>query len=216
MLWLWHHELQGVVTAAPGCRDGATSGCCEVADVHRSRGGAFAVRSGPWELPSTAVSPTAFFVSTGLGIVLIVMALPVILVVILVTICVEGWAIRFAVLHDEPWLDAIARGWNLFTANVGKTLAVAFSSFLTQFVIWCGLVIALVIAAIPFIIIGYRDLWTGLIPGLTLLGVVIILSEAFFGTFASSVWTLGFMQLTGYGVAQQAPVTPPPPVQPMP
>ena len=71
------------------------------------------------------------------------------------------------------------------------------TSFLAQLILWCLLVIAMLILAIPFILIGTANLWLGLIPGIGLGLLVIILSSAFFGTFASSVWTLGFMQMTG-------------------
>ena len=38
-----------------------------------------------------------------------------------------------------------------------------------------------------------------LVSGISgLLVLVIILSSAFLGTFASSIWTLSFMQITGY------------------
>jgi hypothetical protein len=138
----------------------------------------------------------SYFAHIGLGIAMTLLALLALFPIILVIICVEGWAIRFAVLNDERWLAAIGKGWQLFIENIGKTLAVAFLSFLTQFVLWCLLVIGIVILAIPFVILGILNLWISLIPGILILFVIIILSSAFFGTFASSMWTLGFMRMT--------------------
>ncbi len=140
----------------------------------------------------------SYFASIVLGIALTILALPVMFAIILVTISVKGWAIRFAVLNNEQWLAAIGKGWNLFIDNIGKTLAVAFLSFLTQLVLWCLLVIGMLILAIPFILFGIANLWLGLIPGILLGIAIVILSSAFLGTFASSMWTLGFMRLTGY------------------
>jgi hypothetical protein len=116
----------------------------------------------------------------------------------MVAISVEGWAIRYAVLNDESWLTAIKKGWLLFKDNIWKTVAIALLSFFTQLVLWCFLVIAIMILALPFIIIGYIYLWLGLIPGIFAIVVLMILSAAYFGVFASTIWTLGFMRLTNY------------------
>ncbi len=149
----------------------------------------------------------SYFASVGLGLALTILAIPILLVIIFVAISIEGWAIRFAVLNDIPWLDAIGRGWNLFRDNIGKTLGVAFSSLLTQLVLWCALVIGMMILAIPFIVAGMANLWLGLVPGIGVGLLIIILSSAFFGTLASSVWTLGFMRMTGYVGPQAVAVT---------
>jgi hypothetical protein len=149
----------------------------------------------------------SYFASIALGIVLTIFALPVLLAAIIVTISVEGWAIRFAVLNDEPWLAAIGKGWQLFINNIGRTLAVAFLSFFAQLILWCLLIIGVVMLAIPFVIVGIFNPWLGLVPGLFLGLIIIVLSSAFFGTFASSMWTLGFMRMTGYADQQNAQVT---------
>jgi hypothetical protein len=144
----------------------------------------------------------SYFAHIGLGIAITLLALFALFPIILVIICVEGWAIRFAVLNDERWLAAIGKGWQLFIDNIGKTLAVAFLSFFTQLVLWCILVIGTVILAIPFVILGILNLWISLIPGILILIVIIILSSAFFGTFSSSMWTLGFMRMTDFAGQQ--------------
>jgi hypothetical protein len=154
----------------------------------------------------------SYFAHVAFGIILTILAIPILIVIILVSICVEGWAIRFAVLNNERWLDAIGKGWHLFQHNIGRTLGVAFSSLLSQLVLWCLLIIGMLILAIPFIIVGMVNPWLGVIPGVGLGLLIIILSSAYFGVFASSVWTLGFMQMTGwYGpqAAEVADTTPP-------
>ena len=119
-------------------------------------------------------------------------------VVIVLVVCVEGWALRFAVVHNLPWLEAIQQGWRLFTDNIGRTLAIAFSSVFTQFVLGCVFVLGLALLAIPFFIVGMIDVWTAVIPGACVGLVLVLTAPAFLGTFASSVWTLGFMGLTGH------------------
>jgi hypothetical protein len=152
----------------------------------------------------TSVLVLAIFVVPGyliaapLGILLTILAVPALLVLIVLVVSVEGWALRFAVIHNQPWLEAIQQGWRLFSGNVGKTLAVAVASVVTQFVLGCIFILGLVLLAIPFIIVGLIDLWTAVIPG-AIVGLVLVLAApAYLGTFASSVWTLGFMGLTGH------------------
>jgi hypothetical protein len=143
----------------------------------------------------------AYFASIGVGIALTILAVPVLIAAIIVVTVVEGWSIRYAVLKNMGWLDAIAAGWRLFRDNVGKTLGVAFSSFFAQLVMFLVLLAAVLFLAIPFALVVWVNLWLALIPGLPIAAAIIILANAFFGTFASSVWTIGFMELTSEQVA---------------
>ncbi|MEE9553829.1 MAG: hypothetical protein V3W18_05975 [candidate division Zixibacteria bacterium] len=145
-----------------------------------------------------------WFVFKPLGIMITIFSVPLFFAVIVAIICVEGWAIRYGVLYDKSWLDAISDGISLFKNNIGKTLGVAFSSFLSQLIIWFMLVICMLFIAVPFIILGMYDLWLGLIPGLAVAFLIIVFSSAIFGVFASSVWTLGFIKLTGYSEEQES------------
>jgi len=144
----------------------------------------------------------AYILSVPLGVLLTLFILPALFVIIIIGVSVEGWAIRYAVMNNVPWLEAIKRGWLLFKNNIWKTVAIALLSFFTQLVLWCFLVIAVMILALPFIIMGYIYLWLGLIPGLFTIILVVILSAAYFGVFASTIWTLGFMRLTDYAGSQ--------------
>jgi hypothetical protein len=137
----------------------------------------------------------SYFISVPIGVLLTLVAVPLLIGIILTVVCVEGWALRFAVIEDRIWSDAIGDGWQLFRRHIGPSLGVAFSSFLTQFFLWCALILVGLILAIPFIIMGMSDPMGALIPGVVLGLVVIIIAEAYFGTFASSIWTLGFMRL---------------------
>lgn len=138
----------------------------------------------------------SFFISVPLGILMLLVAIPIFIVAVFIVVAVEGWAMRYGILNDIPLLDSIQQGWLLFKSNIGKTIGVALSSFVSQLIMWAVLIICLLMLAIPLVLIGMVDLWLGLIPGISLLLIVIVLSAAFFGVFASSVWTIGFMRLT--------------------
>lgn len=143
-------------------------------------------------------------VSKILGVMVTLMSIPLFLAIILVIVAVEGWAIRYAILYDDSWLTSIGRGWQLFRNNAGKTLGVAFTSLVSQIIAWIILLLCMIVVAIPLIILGLVNLWFGLIPGIMLGFLIIVLSSAILGTFASSVWTIGFMKLTGYAREQAA------------
>jgi hypothetical protein len=148
----------------------------------------------------------AYILSVALGLVLTIFILPVILIIVIVGVSVEGWAIRYAVLHDDSWLEAIKNGWLLFKNNIWKTIAIALLSFFTQLILWCFLVVGIIVLALPFIIMAFVNFWLGLAPGVMIVLAVTIFSSAFFGTFASSIWTLGFRELTGDTVPQATAV----------
>jgi len=149
----------------------------------------------------------AFFLSKPLGVMLLLMAIPLFFAAVFVIVATEGWAIRYGILFDRPWLESIGQGWNLFKSNIPKTLGVAFSSFLSQLIAWLLLVFCLVIVAIPLVLIGYMNFWAGVIPGAILLFLAVVISSAIFGVFSSSVWTIGFMKLTGYNVSDDIAVS---------
>jgi hypothetical protein len=146
----------------------------------------------------------AYILSVPLGILLTIFILPAIFVIIIVGVSVEGWAIRYAVLNNDPWLEAIKKGWRLFKNNIWKTVAIALLSFFTQLVLWCFLIVGMIILAIPFVIMAFVNFWLGLAPGVMAVIAVVIISSAYFGTFASTIWTHGFRELTKETIPQTA------------
>ncbi|MFH2036144.1 MAG: hypothetical protein ABIJ45_07060 [Candidatus Zixiibacteriota bacterium] len=144
-----------------------------------------------------AIIPS-FFISVGLGIVLVFFGLIVLIPILIAIVCIQGWAIRYAVLYNTNWFDSIGRGWSLFAGNFGPTLGIAFSSMLSQIVVNIALVFGIILIAIPFIILGIINLWMGIIPGVITFLIIATIFSCYIGTFSSSVWTIGFMRLTGY------------------
>jgi hypothetical protein len=88
--------------------------------------------------------------------------------------------------------------------NIWKTVAIALLSFFTQLVLWCFLVVGMIILAVPFIIMAFVNFWLRLAPGVMAVIAVMILSSAYFGTFASTIWTLGFRELAKDTIPQTA------------
>jgi len=140
-------------------------------------------------VPSFAVSPA-------LGVLMIIGAFFFFIPILFVIICVNSWAIRYAVLKDINWFDSIGKGWELFIKKFSETVGIAFSSLIAQIVINIGLAFGLLILAIPFVIMGVINIWLGLIPGIFVFITILVLISSYMGVFSSSVWTIGFMKLT--------------------
>ncbi|MFC2157001.1 hypothetical protein ACFLT9_04115 [Acidobacteriota bacterium] len=138
----------------------------------------------------------AFIASVIAGIALAIVFLPVFLILIFLVVSVEGWAMRYVIVKENNCMDAISNGWILFRSNVSKTIGVAFSSFLTKLLFGIMIFILLGIMALPAILLGIATLGLALIPLIALGLIILVLTTAYFGTFGSSVWTLGFIQIT--------------------
>ena len=138
----------------------------------------------------------AFISSVVLGIVLVIFFLPLFLIFNFMIIAIEGWAMRYVIVKGNNCMEAIGNGWLLFRSNVSKTIGVAFSSFLPKLLFGILILIFLLIMALPAILLGIATLGLALIPLIAIGLVILVLTTAYFGTFGSSVWTLGFMHLT--------------------
>jgi len=145
----------------------------------------------------------AFLASVVLGILLCLLFVPALIVVIFMIVAVESWALRFAIIRDMSWEASITQGWQLLKSRTSKTIGVALSSFLTKFVFGIMLVFMGLILALPAILIGIASLGLALIPMIAFGVILLLLFTAYLGTFGSSVWTIGFMQLTEEETAPQ-------------
>ena len=150
-------------------------------------------------LAAVALVAPGFLLAAPVGFVLLILALPILVAVVISVICVQGWALRYAVVHNLPWLTSLKLGWNLFRTNAPQTLAVAFLSVLSQILIFCALAFCVAVMAVPFILVGLADFQAALWPGLLALAIVAVIAFAYTGTFASSMWTLSFLRLTERG-----------------
>jgi len=90
---------------------------------------------------------------------------------------------------DFGYLKLRRKGQVLFAAD-------AFSSFLTKVVFSIGLLFIGLILALPAILLGIATLGLALIPMIIFGVILLLIFTAYMGTFGSSVWTIGFMQMT--------------------
>jgi hypothetical protein len=143
-----------------------------------------------------ALVAPGFIIATPIGVVLLLVALPLMFAAIITIICVEGWALRYAVIHDVPWLQSLQQGWQLFKQNIGPSLAVAITSVAAQALLFCAVLFCLAVMSVPFLLMGLGGEQSVILPGAVAAGLFLVLFLAMTGTFSSSYWTLAFLRLT--------------------
>lgn len=140
----------------------------------------------------------AFIAHPAFGLViLLVICLPVFFAIIFVIESVAAWSIRIAVLGNIPCIDALGKGWQMFRENVGKSFGVGLSSSIVQIVVTIAMILVIILAAVPFFVIGTKSPAGAIVMGLPVLLVIIVAVGIYMGVFKSSIWTLAYMELTG-------------------
>lgn len=140
----------------------------------------------------------AFIAHPAFGlIVMLVIFLPVLFAVIFVIESVAAWSIRIAVLDNIPCIDALGKGWQMFRENLGRSFGVGLSSTIVQIVVAIATIIVIIMAAVPFIIVGTKSPAGAIVMGLPVLLIILVAVSVYMGVFKSSIWTLAFMELTG-------------------
>lgn len=136
-----------------------------------------------------------FLLTPILGVLALLIMLPLWFAITFVVSVVAAWAYRAATIDNRPVSDAIAVGWQLLRQNMGQSIVVGLIAIGSQ--IAFGLVGMMIYAfvGVPFIIAGHINLWLGLIPGLIVGFFVMAIIEGFTGTYASTLWTLAYLDL---------------------
>ena len=100
------------------------------------------------------------------------------------------YAEREVVLRGADVFAGISAGWEMTKRYAGKSLMMWLVALVSGIVFAIGLVLALLMLAIPFVLIGMANLVLGLVLGIPIgLAVIFVLSGAF-STYTHSLWTL--------------------------
>jgi hypothetical protein len=122
------------------------------------------------------------------------------------------YAERHYVIAGGGVADALAFGWNLTKSYFWQSLLMWLVSFASNVAFAIAIIVSLLAMAIPFILIGLASPVVGLILGIPVGIVALILATSAFSTYAHSLWTLMYGELTGPAVAgaggSVAPVDP--------
>jgi len=117
------------------------------------------------------------------------------------------YAIAYVVIKGSGFLSAIREGWKLFTKNWLVSIEMAFILFLINFLVGLGIVLIILILAIPFLFLAlilYKlmaliGFWLVALIGLATFLLIIMIGGAGLATFQVSSWTGLFIELIGKG-----------------
>ena len=148
-----------------------------------------------------AIVPPVAMIAAGpaglkvLGIVWIVLAILPFIAAVLGAALLWNYALRFVVIDDRPIGRSLSLSWNCFKQCLSESVILFAISLGFSIAITIAVVAALVVLAIPFIILGLVNPILGLVPGL-LVGIpVLVVAICVLGVFSSAYWTLGFLRL---------------------
>jgi hypothetical protein len=117
------------------------------------------------------------------------------------------YAEREVVLAKASVFDAIYAGWDLTKRHIWKSLLVWLVMLGSGLLYALGLVLVLLIVAVPFILIGLANVFVALVIGIPIGVVIVVVASGAFGAYSYSVWTLAYDELKridGASAAQPA------------
>ncbi len=105
------------------------------------------------------------------------------------------YAEREVVLRGVDVFAGLHAGWEMTKRYTGKSLMMWLVSLLSSMMFAVGLGLALLMLAIPFVLIGIANLVLGLVLGIPIALAVIFISSGAFATYEYSLWTLLYNEL---------------------
>ncbi len=105
------------------------------------------------------------------------------------------YAEREVVIERAGLGDALRTGWELTKQFFWMSLMVWLVMLLSGIIFAVGLVLVLLVLAVPFVLIGLVNLVAGLALGIPVGIVVVAVATGARGTYGYSVWTLAYMEL---------------------
>lgn len=117
------------------------------------------------------------------------------------------YAICYVVIKNNNFIQAIKEGWKLFIKNWLISIEMAFILFFINVLVGLGIILTILILAIPFLflaLIAYKlisliGFWLIIIVGLTISLFIIIAGGAALTTFQIASWTNLFIELVSRG-----------------
>jgi hypothetical protein len=109
---------------------------------------------------------------------------------------VNQLALRYAVLEDRTAIESLKQGWSDVWGKRGA-IGMYFVMWATALVYSIALSVALIVFAIPLVIMAVAGNIVGAVGVGALAGLLALVPSAAYGAFASSAWTIFFRRMTG-------------------
>lgn len=154
-------------------------------------------------LIGAALLAANFQLANGLFIILFIILIPV---AIAFSFMIK-YAICYAVIKENSFLESIAEGWRLFAANWLVSIEMAFILFFLNFAFGLALILIVLTLTIPFLFLAFvlyqlislAGFWFMFITALVLFLAIIMAGGAMLATFQTASWTGLFVELVSKG-----------------
>lgn len=116
------------------------------------------------------------------------------------------YAEREAVLRNEGVLDSLRIGWELTRKYFWQSMVVWLVSLISGIVFAVCIIFTLLVAAVPFILLGLLNVFAALVVGIPIGVALIFIISGALGTYDYSLWTLAYIRIRDhYNSADEQP-----------
>ncbi|MCP4569269.1 MAG: hypothetical protein GY841_16970 [FCB group bacterium] len=157
----------------------------------------------------------AFFAHWGIGAMSLIFLIPIFVVGLFMTVITSALAERIIVLENRQVFDAIGDSWSLWRANLGPSVLYTLIYLGISIGIGLATLVLFIFVAVPFVAIGFVNIWVALLLGIPIGLAFLLIVEGFTGAGMHLMTTEFYFQLKEIGrVSEPAPPTPytPPPL----
>ena len=139
----------------------------------------------------------AFKIHTAIGVLSLVIMVPLFIVVLFLAEVTVAVAKRIIIIEDKTVFDAIAEGFNLWKAQLGSSILFAILYFFLTVGIGIATMLAMIPIVIPFVAIGFVNVWLAILLGVPVLILVLVCLSGFTGASLHLMTTEFYYQLRG-------------------
>lgn len=130
-----------------------------------------------------------------LGLVSAIVLFPLFLVLLVTIILIDLYATRTCVIEGKGVFESLTAGWEMLKANLVPSLVVGLIGIGSTMVYVFGFVAVGLLLALPFIAVGFINLFFGIFLGVVFGLIYIGVISALWGTYIDSLWTLAYLDI---------------------
>jgi hypothetical protein len=129
------------------------------------------------------------------GLLSALVLFPVFLVLLVALLLVNLYATRTCIIEGKGVFDSLSGGWETLKTNLGPSLVMGLIGIGSTMVYVLGFVIVGLLLALPFVALGFINLFLGIFLGVVVGLVYIGLASALWGTYIDSLWTMAYLDM---------------------
>jgi len=130
-----------------------------------------------------------------LGLLAGLVLFPVFLLLLVTFILIDLYAKRACIIEGKGVVDSLMAGWEMLKDNLGNSLVMGLIGIGSTMVYVLGFVIAGLLLALPFVALGFVNMFLGIFLGVIVGLIYIGLASALWGTYIDSLWTMAYLDM---------------------